>query len=124
MSDARMLSVLCSSPKGGELAERLRKRRLYKKAHGVPLSKLRGNATEIEEELSAKCGCEVLLDLPRLSAETRIMLEKDGHAVPLARQSELVASLQKMQKSRLEALVICEEKNIKKVSQSAQKLLG
>ena len=125
MSDAKMLELLCSSPKGGQLAERLRKRRLYKKAFGVPLARLKGSAKEAEGELSEKCGCSVLVDLPRLSAETKILLEKEGgKTVPLSRESELVSSLQRMQKSRLEALVICEEKSAPKVGRAAAGLFG
>ena len=43
--------------------------------------------------------------------------------LPLASKSEIVASLQKMQDSRLDALVICEEKFVKKVAGASEKLL-
>lgn len=123
MSDSRMLDVLCCSKNGKEFAERLRKRRLYKKALGIPVAKMGMKQHEAEELLSGKCGCSVLVDFPKLSAETHIMLERDGKMMPLAKASELVASLQKMQKSRLEVLVICEERHAKKVAEKAQRLL-
>ncbi len=124
MSDAKMLDVLCGSPEGRKYANRLKERRLYKKACGIPLARMKTKQSEAEETLSAKCGCPVLLDVPRLSAETHIMLEKEGGEVPLSSASELVASLQKMQKSRLDVLVMCEEKHVKKVSAAAEKLFG
>ena len=124
MSDAKMLEALGSSPAAGEYASRLKGRRLYKKAYGIPLARLAGHQAEIEGELSEKCDCSVLLDIPRLSAETSIKMEKGGKISPLSRQSELVSSLQRMQKSRLEALVICGERHVKKVSEAAKRLLG
>ncbi|MEM4633670.1 MAG: HD domain-containing protein [Candidatus Anstonellaceae archaeon] len=125
MSDAKMLETLCQSEKGREYAERLKKRRLYKKAFAIPLSKMKCSAKEAEEEISSKCGCNALIDLPRLSAETKIMLAReDGKIVPLYDQSELVSSLQRMQKSRLEAIVMCEEKYAEKVAAASKKVLG
>jgi len=124
MSDAKMLEVLCGSKAGGDFAVRLKLRRLYKKAHSVPIAKMRTKQSEAEELLSDRCGCPVLLDVPKLSAETHVRLERGGgRDVPLSSASELVASLQKMQKSRLDVLVMCEEKNVKKVAAAAERLL-
>ncbi len=128
MSDAKMLDELCHSRCGGEYARRLRERRLFKKAHSLPLAshlKSGMGQEEAEAALSDQCGCSVLLDIPHLSAETKIGMELEGgKTVPLSSASELVGSLQKMQKSRLEVLVICEEKNVKKVAAAAKRLLG
>lgn len=124
MSDSQMLDALCASKKGGEYAMRLKERKLYKKAHSVRASEMKMGAKKAEEELSEQCGCPVLVDMPKLSNEAHIMLEEKGGQVPLSEASELVLSLQKMQKKRLEALIICEEKNVKKVGEAARKLLG
>jgi len=123
-SDSQMLDALCNSKKGGEYATRLKSRRLFKKAHSLPLSKLHMGATHVEKALSEKCGCAVLVDVPRLSLEASVKVETDHGLVPISSASPLVASLQKMQKSRLDALVICEEKDVKKVQKAAEKLLG
>ena len=125
MSDAAMLATLSRSAKGGDAAMRLKERRLYKKAHSIPLEKMKEKAESAEEELSEKCGCPVLIDVPKLSLEASIKVQSEGGQLsPISSASELVASLQKMQKSRLEVLVMCEEKNAKKVSVAAEKLLG
>ncbi len=125
LPDAQMLELLESSPSGGAFAQKLRQRHLYKKAYSFPLSSFRGKAEKLESELSDACGCDVLLDVPRLSARTQIKLKlDDGSIAQLSRESELVRSLSRMQKSRLEVLAICEEKNAKKVAEKAAKLIG
>lgn len=124
MSDSQMLGALCRSKREGEYALRLMERRLYKKAHSVRANEMKMGAREAEGELSEKCGCDVLIDVPKLSSEAHIMLEEKEGQIPLSEASELVSSLQKMQRRRLEALIICEEKNVKKVGEAARKLLG
>jgi len=125
MTDFSMLATLSRSAKGGDAALRLKERRLYKKAYSLPLEKMKGRAETAEEELSQKCGCTVLIDVPKLSLEASIKVEnEDGKQAPISSASELVASLQKMQRSRLEVLVMCEEKNMKKVLLAAKKLLS
>lgn len=123
MQDANMLETLSRSKKGGEFAQRLQQRRLYKKAHSLPAAKLGMKQREAEELLSEKCGCSVLIDIPRLSLAARIRLDSDGKKLPLASKSGIVASLQEMQKSRLDALVICEGRFVEKVAAAAKRLL-
>jgi len=123
MQDSKMLETLSRSKKGGEFALRLQQRRLYKKAHSLPAAKLGMKQHEAEGLLSEKCGCSVLIDIPRLSLAAHIRLDINGKKLPLASKSEIVASLQKMQDSRLDALVICEERFVKKVATAAQRLL-
>lgn len=125
MSDAAMLAVLSRSAKGGEFAMRLKERRLYKKAYSLPLEKMKLKAETAEAELSQKCGCPALIDVPKLSLEASIKVQgEDGSLSPISSASELVASLQKMQQSRLEALVMCEEKDVKKVAAAAKRLFS
>ena len=124
LSDSQMLDALCASEEGGPYAKRLLERRLFKRAHFLPLSGLRMGARKAEEALSEKCGCDVLLDVPRLSLGASIKVQTDRGLSPISSCSQLVASLQKMQNSRLEALVICEEKDVKKVARAAERLLG
>ena len=125
MTDFSMLATLSRSAKGGDAALRLKERRLYKKACSLPLEKMKMHAEAAEEELSQKCGCTVLVDIPRLSLEASIKVQsEDGSLSPISSASKLVASLQKMQRSRLEVLVVCEEKNIKKVALLAKKILS
>ena len=124
MTDAAMLAVLTRSAKGGDFAMRLKERRLYKKAYSLPLDAMKMKAESAESSLSGKCGCPVLIDVPKLSLEASIKVEsEDGKQVPISSASELVASLQKMQRSRLEVLVMCEEKDVKKVGLAAKRLL-
>lgn len=125
MSDSSMLQLLETSPKGGSFAKRLRLRRLYKKARSIPLASFHGRIVKLESELSDSCGCDVLLDAPRLSVSTQIRMRlEEGGETPLSQASDLVRSLSRMQKSRLDVLVICEGKNVKKVAEKAAKLIG
>ncbi len=123
LQDAAMLETLSRSSEGGEFAKRLMERRLYKKAASVPLPAMVLSQEKAEKLLSEKCGCSVLVDIPRLSLSVRILLESGRKKLRLASKSEIVASLQKMQDSRLEALILCEEKNMKKVEAAAKRLL-
>lgn len=125
MSDARMLDSLMESKDGRLFAKGILLRRLFKKAHSVPIgvfSKLKAKPEKLERELSEACGCSVLLDIPRLSTATQVKLLRDGKEVPLNKASELVASLQKTQVGRLDVIVVCEEKNSAKVRSAAEKL--
>ncbi len=127
MSDAVMLGTLSKSKTGGKTARDIIARRLYKRAHSFPLrafQKIGASQEKLEGELSGLCGCDVLLDVPHLSAKTRVRLEKDGKAKPLSSESELVASLQKTQAARMDVLVICDEKDCAKVGKAARRALG
>jgi HD superfamily phosphohydrolase len=124
-SDAQALAALGRSRNAAPYARRLSERRLFKKAHSFPMGKMGMGARKAERELSGECGCTVLIDVPALSAKAGIMLEKkDGSVVPLARESDIVSSLAAMQSRRLEALAICEEKNVKKVARASERLFG
>ncbi|VVC01167.1 Deoxyguanosinetriphosphate triphosphohydrolase-like protein [uncultured archaeon] len=123
MADAAMLQTLSRSPAGGGFARRLAERRLFKKAHSIPLSEMKVGPAAAERLLADKCGCPVLIDIPKLSLSAHVRLERKGRKVPLSEKSEIIASLQRMQKSRLDALVICEEKCVGKVSAAAKRLL-
>ncbi|MCX8175368.1 MAG: HD domain-containing protein [Candidatus Micrarchaeota archaeon] len=124
MTDAGLLDAVSHSPQGREYAERIFQRRLYKKAYSLPVERMKIKPSKAEEELSEKCDCPVLLDMPQVSLDASIRVEMDGRMLPISACSELVASLQKMQKSRLEALVMCEKKKVKEVFAAAQRLFG
>lgn len=124
MTDSTMLEALSGSREGGEYARRLKERRLYKKAYSLPAAKLRPRPADAEGELSEKCGCTVLVDVPRLPMHASIRLDCGGRKVPLSSASELVSSLQKMQKSRSEAIVMCEGRFVKKAAAAAQRFFG
>jgi HD superfamily phosphohydrolase len=124
MTDNHMLETLMRSPGAEEYVHRLRNRWLYKKAYSFSPSKMKTGAAGLEEELSEKCGCSVLVDVPRISLESAIKVDYQGKKEPLAKVSELVASLQRMQKSRMTVMVICEEKNLRKVASASEKLIG
>jgi len=123
--DSQALDALGASQNAREYAVRIKKRRLFKKAYSVPMGKMKVPARKTEEELSDACGCAVLIDVPALSAKTDIMLEKkNGKTLPLLHESELVSALVAMQTRRLEALVVCDEKNVKKVARAAKRVFG
>ncbi len=124
MNDSQMLQKLSECTASRKYAIKLQMRKLYKRAYSLPLSRLQKEHERLEETLFEKCGCPVLVDVPRLSPGASVEVLFDGKRVPISACSQLVASLQKMQKSRLEALVICEEKNVRKVASAAEKLLG
>ena len=123
--DSQALDALGASKSAHEYAARIKKRRLFKKAYSVPLARMKVPARKAEEELSDSCGCPVLIDVPALSTKTDIMLEKkNGKIVPLSRESELVSALVEMQSRRLEAIVMCDERNVRKVARAAKRMNG
>jgi putative nucleotidyltransferase with HDIG domain len=125
MGDSTMLARLEESEGASEFAKKISGRRLYKRAHGFdPDGITKESVGEMERELSVKCRCPVLIDVPKIPSETSVLLCSGEKCVPLARASELVSSLQKMQKKRLEAIVMCEERHVKRVADAARKLLG
>ena len=125
LGDSQALDALGASPHARGYVARIKERRLFKKAYSVPMAKMRVPARKAEEELSRACGCPVLVDIPALSAQAHILLEKkNGKILPLARESELVSALVAMQSHRLEAIVMCEEKNVKAVARAAKRLFG
>ncbi|HIH30692.1 TPA: HD domain-containing protein [Candidatus Micrarchaeota archaeon] len=124
LNDAEMLMLLQRSSKGREFARRLMERRLFKKAHSLPLSSLKVSPSKAEKLLSEKCGCPVLIDIPRLSLSTQVRLDCEGKKSLLSNGSEIVASLERIEKSRLEAIVMCDGKNAAKVSAAAKRLLS
>lgn len=124
-SDCQALNALLKSEKAREYALRILNRRLFKKAFSCPIKKIGGRKERLEEELSDKCGCTVLIDAQSPRTKTDIMLlKKDESKVSLSAESELVKAISKNQQKRFEAIVICEDKNVKKVSLEAKKILG
>ncbi|MEM2137464.1 MAG: HD domain-containing protein [Candidatus Anstonellaceae archaeon] len=124
MTDSHMLDALMRCPASQPYVHRLRNRWLFKKAYSFAPDKMRMSVSKAERELSEKCGCPVLIDVPRISLEAEIKVDYRGKREPLSKVSELVASLQKMQKSRMSVMVICEEKSVRKVSEAARKMFG
>jgi putative nucleotidyltransferase with HDIG domain len=125
LSDSQALSALCRSRAAAPYAMGLLERRLFKKAYSLPMGRMGMGAAKAERELSDACGCSVLIDVPSRQARAGIMLEKkDGSAVPLARESDIVSSLVAMQSRRLEAIVICRKKDVEKAARAAKRLFG
>lgn len=120
LDDSALLARLSASKEASEFASRIERRRLYKKAFQVPASR-KIDREAAEKELSEKCGCTVLIDVPRISAETRVKVDNGGKAVPISSASELVASLVSMQKKRLSTIAMCEEKSVKKVATACER---
>jgi putative nucleotidyltransferase with HDIG domain len=124
-SDGQALDALEASASAASYVKRLKQRELFKKAHSVPLARLGMGVAKAEKELGEACGCTVLIDVPMVSAKTGILLEKKtGRISPLAKESELVSALLAMQAHRLEAIAICEEKDVKKVATATKRLFG
>ncbi|MEM4554441.1 MAG: HD domain-containing protein [Candidatus Anstonellaceae archaeon] len=122
MTDAQMLQALLQIKGSRKYAESIMKRRLYKKAFGTQRLDLAGMQQELEERLSSACGCEVLLDFPSIKLGSSINVKSSVGLVPLAGCSQLVASLEKIQ--RLEALVICPKQHTNKVAKEAEALFS
>ncbi|MCX8197235.1 MAG: HD domain-containing protein [Candidatus Micrarchaeota archaeon] len=122
MTDAQMLQALLEAKESRPYAEGIAYRRLYKKAYSSPKVELAQMQKEIEERLSSLCGCDVLVDFPSVKLGTSINVKTDEGLMPISKCSELVASLEKIR--RLEALVICQEKNTKKVAKKAEELFA
>lgn len=122
MTDAQMLHALLQIKGSRKYAESIMKRKLYKKAFSSGRLELAGMQQELEEHLSNTCGCEVLLDFPSIKLGSSINVKCSDGLVPLSECSQLVASLEKIQ--RLEALVICPKQYVKKVAKEAEALFS
>jgi hypothetical protein len=119
-TDEGMLDEMGKTVGGRKYARALRERRLYKEAHSVADSGF--GLGEAEEELSAECGCEVLIGEPSgISGPFSIKVRGREGARELMEESDLVRSLFVAEEKRKRTLIICPNECRKKVRRAAEK---
>ncbi|VVB57760.1 Deoxyguanosinetriphosphate triphosphohydrolase-like protein [Candidatus Anstonella stagnisolia] len=126
MDDGQLLAHLVENK--STLARDLYARRLYKRAHSVPMGELGKEALlaaksgRLQSVLSQECGCSVLVDVPpqeAREASIRVLLGK--RSVPIGEASALVRSLTHAHRARMKLIVCSEKKDVKKVGKIAER---
>ncbi len=121
-TDDEILHKMIESGKGGEYARALLERKLYKQAWSVEGTP--ENPEELCRELSSRCSCEILVDLPPvLSKPLDIKIKTGEGLLEILEISDLVRSLFIAEKNRKETLVFCPKGNREKVASEAKGLL-
>jgi uncharacterized protein len=118
-TDDSVLEMMRETPSGRKYADALMRRELYKEAHLVE-----GVIVDPETaagDLSKKCGCDVIVDLPPiLSKKPGIRLMAGKSPVLLADESDLVRSLFMAEGKRKRTLILCPQEMREKVRRAAK----
>lgn len=121
-TDDEILHKMIESGKGAMYARALLERKLYKQAWSV--EDVPEKPDELCRELSSRCGCEILVDLPPvLSKPLNIKIKTGEGLLEILETSDLVRSLFIAEKNRKETLVFCPEEYREKVASEAGNLL-
>ena len=119
-TDEVVLEKMLATKNGGKYAKALLNRKLYKQAYSVEGTLVDPN--NIAAELSANCGCEVLVDIPPvLTKPLDIKVKSSGKLESIMEISDLVRSLFLAEEKRKKTLILCPEKNRKEVALAVQK---
>ena len=129
--DNALLERLALLPPCRHWVEELRARRLSKRALMAPWKGLDGRQKRqaqngnMADELSQRCGCEVLVSAPDpFKSKTTIAMLMDEGPLPLEEASPLVASLHEAAASRAQLLIAAPPRHAKRVEREARKILG
>ncbi|NYZ76740.1 HD domain-containing protein [Candidatus Micrarchaeota archaeon] len=116
---------MLQSPSAREYAEGLLKRRLYKEIASIPEKSIsRKEAEKLERELSAKFGCDIMIDYPtQFSKTVELKVKTKGGLRPLTELSTLVGSLQKAEEERRRILVLADEETRKSKGELIRKAI-
>lgn len=107
-SDESMLLHM-QAGKARSWIEALLQRRLYKEAYSLPFSAVR-SPQKLEQELSEKFHCEILVDPPyAFFKPVAIPVESEGARRPLLEHSPLIKTLQQSEEQRKKVLILCPE---------------
>ncbi|MCX6778419.1 MAG: HD domain-containing protein, partial [Candidatus Micrarchaeota archaeon] len=128
MDDAGLMLELMRNDESAKLAERLRERRLYKRACVVEVKDGKGktDAVELASRIAKKAGVdeyEVVVDPPSLFAPENagIMTAEGGR--DLGEFSEIVKALRKSEETRRKLIVACPREKVEKVRKACAKIL-
>lgn len=125
MGDYDVMAELAKTS-SAQIITDLKKRRLYKEAYSAPIideSLTRQQAARIEEEIFAKTGAEVIIDVPTVSyKKATLKVEMDGKLTNMEKASALVKSLEQSEKRRLKLIAICHERDREKIKRECEKI--
>lgn len=129
--DFELMLQLRNIQKSRQWVDALLSRRLYKRALMVDWKKLdeklKKSAKDgsLAQELSSKCGCEVLVSPPEdFKSKATVLIMLENKPMPLDKASPLVGSLQDAAEARAQLLIAAPQRKIGAVSQAAKKELG
>ncbi len=129
--DGAMLERLSRRPAARDWVERIRARRLFKRAAVMAWSRLgkkeqkKAADGSLAEEISEASGCRVLMDLPgQFISEPRIKIMTPGGAQSLADASALLSALGAAAKERATLLVCSKGEDAGKVEKALKDIVG
>jgi putative nucleotidyltransferase with HDIG domain len=133
--DSSLAFMLMRNATSAALLERLRDRRLLKRAYELPLSalsesgrkRLEKDAAALERGVSDACGLGeggIVIDVPKISkksfaVEARVLV--GGSAMPLARVSRLAHAIAGTEKNRWNVIVACDKKDKENVAKACKR---
>lgn len=129
LSDDELISFLYSCPSSKKYAEMLTQRRLYKEAFTLDseeFSHLSSGIKDLENEISSKAGCEVIMEYPTgffKPVEFKVHLE-DGKISTISEISDLIRALKLSEDRRRKLLVLCPENYREKVRKISEKVFS
>jgi hypothetical protein len=120
--DEEILLALKGIGESAPYADAIVGRRFYKQALVVSdLHPLLANKGKVEEELSEKCGCEVIISMPDTKGHGEgFMVKGEGGMKSIYEESELVSALLSAEERRRNAIVMCPEKNKGEVAEASK----
>lgn len=124
--DEEMLLKLAGAKESAPYAGAIINRRFYKQALEVSdLHPLLREPEKAEKELSAKCGCDIIIGMPNRPAQPTGfgVRGKDGMQ-DIMEASELVAALMSAEERRRNAIIMCPGDARVKVEMAAKKYFG
>jgi len=134
--DDAQLGLSLEKGRGKEMIERIRNRRLYKRAYELELHKLNedgkklfkdySSTKELERIIAKESGMDELIIESRQGYDDKfgkssVKILKDGSEYPLEELSEIVSSIKKTEEVRRKAIVACPRGNTKTVASACEK---
>lgn len=121
--DEEMLLRLRGIRESAPYADAIMKRRFYKQAFVLSdLHPMLEDKERAEEELSRRCGCDIIIGMPNAPAPpSGFLIRGREGAESIFEASELVSSLLAAEERRRNAIVMCPEGNREGVSKDAEK---
>jgi HD superfamily phosphohydrolase len=128
VGDEEALALLKETDSSSDYSKRLTNRNLYKEAYSLERDRfieLKDDVEELEEELSEKAGCDVILEYPTgffKPVDFKVVMDS-GHVAPISEVSDLVRALKVSEERRRRLLVLCPAEKREKVRKLAERLL-
>jgi len=134
--DDAQLGFSLEKGRSGELMERIRYRRLYKRAYELELHRLNedgkklfkdySSTKELEQTIMRESGVEELIIESRQGYDDKfgkssVKILKDGNEYPLEELSEIVSSIKKTEEVRRRAIVACPKEKAKTVASACDR---